>query len=88
MKIYKIDDGEQHWIAAKSEEDAINHNLEWLGMSVEEYQDDLKPEVQILPDDQVLTVYDPDDSVTHSHTAREWAEMAEGETTLIGSSCL
>lgn len=85
--VYEIDDGEQHWISAESEEEAVEVNATLYGYTPEQYRAEFEPVVTMLPDNRVLRVYtdEPfrDPSPYVERTASEWAICEKG---LIGTT--
>lgn len=94
MKVYEIDDGEQWWYAADSEDEALKMHLQPLvpGGNVDDLQsidekhlpcklDEI--DVTELPDDKVLKVYDEENDCHVEKTTAEWA--AEGKGFIAGT---
>lgn len=73
LQCWKIEDGETHWVAAKTREGALQVVVKVFGMqNVEEYQRDFEPEVTALPYGQMLTVRDESDGTKETKSVAEW----------------
>ena len=85
--IFKIDDGEQHWVSADDERDALRWIADDYG-TVDQYVADCEPKVTRLDDDELLGVYldhpyrDP--TARDVKPCREWAAERAG---VIATSC-
>jgi len=83
LAVYEVDDGEQHWYAAESREDALNQHLEPLrspktGEITEWSQEEIDEfDVRQLSSDTVLPVRQEDNSVV-TKTAEEWCADGKG----------
>jgi hypothetical protein len=61
MNVYRIEDGESHWIAAPSEEDALRFQAESFEYTVEKYKEEFDPVVYVVQADSDLTVTNYDE---------------------------
>lgn len=89
MNVYELDDGEQWWYAADSEEDAIRQHLDPLVPPGTDLSDLSKVDVKdiLCPLEEIeVTQWQPesklrvrqDDGSYVEKTAREWAEEGKG----------
>lgn len=80
-KVFLIDDGECHWIAALSEDDAYQyHAVECAGyQSIDEFKAEMNPEIKLIHPARTIGVKDMDDEEkpTEYLSACEWAERTE-----------
>lgn len=81
MRVYKIDDGERHWVVAASTEDA-------LAVMGETYDDPIEDvEIVVEPGDKLLSIND-DDGPVDSKTTKPCAQWAlENGRGLLCSTC-
>ena len=84
--IYKVNDGERHYVSATNEQEALQLMAEFVGESVDQYVSENEPEVTMLCDDWPLRVWESDfDEEPVEKLAREWAVIESG---IIASSAV
>lgn len=89
FQVYRIDDGEFHWIAARCEMEAIECHYQTIGYgTLAEYTNDYgDPEIRVLPPDVGLDVrQDEDSSKVEIKTAAAWAKSDSDEPFIIAST--
>jgi hypothetical protein len=81
--IYHVDDGENWWYSAESEEAALA--MHKAPMSEGEWKDiEEETTVKQEPDDKILKVHNEDDDTRVEKTCAEWAGETEG---FIATTC-
>jgi hypothetical protein len=101
LHIYMVDDGEQHWIAAATPEDAFAFARDDYGVGEDWDDEEARAEITVtqLPDEELLTIGFPDDppdasdvppggtvdGIRVTATASAWAHHAQAGL-MVGSS--
>jgi hypothetical protein len=87
MHLYKIDDGEGHWVSAESEDDALRLYACTSYGSVEAYLDEVggrsNVDIQELEDDQTVAFDDEDTGEVDTRRAIDWCKHRG----VVGSTC-
>lgn len=79
MRVFKVDDGETHWVVAKTAEEAIEAvTIEFGFGSVAQYRSDMNPSCEPVFHADLITVGSGDDEESASKEAREWAIEKRG----------
>ncbi len=87
--VFKINDGEKHWIIARNQYDAILVLASVYDMPESEIIDNLEEDIKQLPDDELLKVYqeepfeDPSEYI--ETTCAEWVK---GGGDIVASTCV
>lgn len=94
LRVWLIDDSEQHWVTAESAEQAIDVYLEWNCFTRENFLNDTgytleELEVRLVPPEEWLTTpWREDDSVTVNGTLHDFfqREPCFDHPTFVGST--
>lgn len=88
MKVFRIEDGETHWVIAADKDDAVavmvEFNMADDYSSAEDYRDGAVNRIEEVPGDKPVTVLTDDGGDSDTRTAASWARD-EGRGYLAGS---
>ena len=84
-KVFHIDDGEQHWIVANSEESALNYHY---GTNGRDYID--VTDITEMGDSELLTIRldEYPDQAEVIKSCKEWVEDAEKDLLKTNAVCI